>query len=46
MELYNKQRYTTYSDDEKTGFLHLFFFNKSLSTSAVAKQLGTRIRVA
>lgn len=41
--LCNRRRYTAYSDGEKTVFLHLFFFSKSLSTSAAAKQSGTHI---
>lgn len=45
MELFNKRRYTVYSDDEKTRFFHLFF-SKCLSASAAARQLGIHIRAA
>jgi transposase len=45
MELFNKRRYTVYSDDEKTRFFHLFF-SKCLSASVAARQLGIHIRAA
>jgi hypothetical protein len=37
MELFNKRRYTVYSDGEKTRFFHLFF-SKCLSAFAAARQ--------
>jgi hypothetical protein len=45
MELFNKRRYTFYSDDEKTRFFHLFF-SKCLSAAAAARQLGIHVRAA
>ncbi|KAG1043165.1 hypothetical protein G6F43_011728 [Rhizopus delemar] len=45
MELFNKRRYTFYSDDEKTRFFHLFF-SRCLSASAAARQLGIHVHTA
>ncbi|KAG1454447.1 hypothetical protein G6F56_007319 [Rhizopus delemar] len=45
MELCNKRRYTAYSDEDKTRFLHLFF-SRSFQVFAAARQLGIHIRAA
>lgn len=37
MELCNKRRYTVYSDEDKTKFFHLFFFQQMLESFCCCK---------